>query len=127
MIDDLQNERLCMEAYRSGFNEGQKHTTPSEETLRFITEMKTEWAQMKTRALTMLFGTLALAVTYGIWVGTIQARIDAGEDAHTELTASVTKIDGQQRVNDISLAGIKSELASINATLLEIKTAIKQK
>ncbi len=115
-----------MEAYRSGFTEGQKHLEPSPETLRILTEIKTEWAQLKTRALYALVTSLAVAVGYGVWVGTIQSRLDDGERTHVELAERVAKIDGQQRANDVALAGIKAELASINATLLEIKSSLKR-
>lgn len=123
---NMTDEKTCMEAYRSGFTEGQKHLEPSPETLRILTEIKTEWAQLKTRALYALVTSLAVAVGYGVWVGTIQSRLDDGERTNEELSESVSKIDGQQRVNDIALAGIKAELASINATLLEIKSSLKR-
>jgi hypothetical protein len=106
----MTDEKTCMEAYRSGFTEGQKHLEPSPETLRILTEMKTEWAQLKTRALYALVTSLTVAVGYGVWVGTIQSRLDDGERTHEEL----------------SLASIKTELANINTTLLEIKSSLKR-
>lgn len=115
-----------MDSYHAGFLEGQKHLEPSPETLRILTEMKTEWAQLKNRALYALLGALTVAVAYGVWVGTIQNRLDNGEETHVELAERVAKIDGQQRANDVTLASIKTELANINTTLLEIKSSLKR-
>ncbi len=120
-------EEKIMDSYRAGFLEGQKHVEPSPETLRILTEMKTEWAQLKNRALYALLGALTVAVAYGVWVGTIQSRMDSGEEIHAELAMNVAKIDGQQRANDVALAGIKAELVNINTTLVEIKGAINKK
>lgn len=133
MTDDLQNQKLCMEAYRSGFNEGQKHLVPSPETTRIIAEMKAEWSDMQkawkqinNRALIALLGSLVVAGGYGIWVGTIQTRLDNGEATHDSLTASVVSIEARQHANDISSTEIRTKLANIELTLVEIKNALKK-
>jgi hypothetical protein len=120
------NEQTTMSAYKAGFDEGQKHVAPSPETMRMLTEMREEWSTLKTRALYALIGSLSLAVGYGIWVGTIQTRLSNNEETQRDIVASVAKIDGQQHANDVSMASIKAELASINTTLVEIKNELKK-
>lgn len=119
-------EHQTMDAYKAGFKEGQLHVSPSPETTRMIEEMRTEWRQLKARFFYSFVAALSVAVGYGIWVGTIQNRIDSGEVERGVLTASVAAIDSRQRASDIASTEIKTKLVNIEMTLIEIKNALRR-
>lgn len=61
----------------------------------------------------------------GVWVGTNDTRLSKLSETLTKLTADVEAIEKRQIDTDILSAKIETRLISIDATLLEIKAAIK--
>lgn len=117
----MYDEQTTMNAYRAGFDEGQKHQKPSPET----EEMIEEWRTFKSRVFVLLIGSLTVMIGYGIWVGTIENRIDNNKDHIAEVSESVEKLSAKQSQSDITSAEIRTKLASIEATLMEIKNSLK--
>jgi hypothetical protein len=70
-------------------------------------------------------GLVVVIVGYGIWVGTIQTTIENHANADAKMESDIKEITSRQQGADISSAEIKTKLISIEATLVEIKNAVK--
>ena len=112
MTDEL-TQRI--EHHLSGWESRQKE----------VEEMKREWHEFKSRALTILIGTLFALVGYGIWVGNIQSQTKYNE--RQLQTQEEKHILIEQRLGNVEVVNseVKARLQSIDATLQEIKVAIK--
>ena len=126
------NDDDKIKIYQDGVNEGMKHITPSSTTLekfgdisKEILELKTEWTTFKSRALSiLLFGVLA-AVSYGIWIGTLQTTVNNNTTNIVSNKEAISSFDKRIQANDITSAEIRTKLSNIETTLSEIKLSLK--
>lgn len=113
--------------YNEGFKAGALHATMSPETAREIKELKDEWADMKKLFRTLLITGLITMVGYGAWVGTITVKVAKYEEAIHEGEGQRAEIMTKVQASEIVSAEVRTKLISIEATLLEIKSALKIK
>ena len=121
-----------MDNYNKGFKAGTEHQHPSDETIRMhnevsreVMELKNEWVTFKSRALKILLGSSAVLVGYGMWVGTIQSFVTEHGKWADRMEIRVVEIDRRQQSADVTNAEIKTKLVGIEASLVEIKNALK--
>lgn len=122
MTQDIDDQRIS--DYNRGVLEGMKHQTMSPDTEKEITELKSEWAAFKARALSILIGAVVVVGGYGIWVGNIQtelAQISRSVYSNDEENARFDARLGSLEVNN---GEIKTKLINIEATLQEIKVSV---
>ena len=123
-----------LKIYNQGICEGMKHQMPSGETTiitngikKEISELKKEWDELKGKLLRYYLTFLIVVASYGIWVGTIQTTINQHEVADNKMETQIVEIDKRQQSSDITSAEIKTKLAGIEASLVDIKEALKIK
>lgn len=91
-----------------------------------VLEMRKEWAEYKTKAFWVLLGFVASILAIGVWVGTIQTNIqhitEVANKASTQADETVKRINALEITN----GEIRTKLSGIEATLEEIKLAIRQ-
>lgn len=104
----------------------ENHLATFPERHRYVEEMREEWKSFKNRALIILIGLAGSLVGIGIWVGTMQTNIGAITNHDAEDKARFIQLEQKVTATEITNAGISARLASIEATLQEIKLAIKQ-
>ncbi len=102
----------------------ENHLATFPERNREVEEMKKEWKEFNTRATWILVGFLGSILAIGIWVGTMQTRVETLGDGIS--TAIEHHIDYDKRLTalEVNNGEIRARLASIEVTLQEIKTAI---
>lgn len=112
--------------YNRGISEGIKHQKMSPETEQEITELKAEWLDFKRVSRNILIGALVPVVGYGVWVGTIQSKINEFT-RYVEVDQKMNEdIRGKIQSTEISNADIRARLINIESTLLEIKQGLKK-
>lgn len=118
--------------YQKGVAEGMKHQVPAPETLRMIEDaekaiedLKGEWAKFRNFSLSVLVSGIVVFTGYGIWVGSIQSAITENYKLHQKQDERIDFIDKRQQAADISSTEIKTKLVGIEASLVEIKRALK--
>lgn len=118
-------EEQRMEDFNRGVLEGMKHQQPSPTTLAELNELKAEWAQLKARALSILIGAVVIVGGYGIWVGNI--RTEVAQLSSSVSTNNEERIRFEARLGSLEVNNgeIRTKLVNIEATLQEIKVAIK--
>jgi wobble nucleotide-excising tRNase len=84
---------------------------------RELEEMRKEWREFNTRATWILVGFLGSLLAIGVWVGTMETKVETMGD-------SVKDNDKRLNALEVNNGEIKSRLTSIEVTLQEIKTAI---
>lgn len=104
----------------------ENHLATFPERHKYVEEMRSEWQSFKNRAMLVLIGLSASLIAIGIWVGTIQTNIESVTNHDTEDKARFAQLEQKVTATEITNAGISARLASIEATLQEIKLAIKQ-
>lgn len=89
-------------------------------------EMRDEWKDFKQKALLIMIGFLGSLLAIGVWVGTVQTSITNIASVSSRTSTQYDTIE--KRVNSLEVTNgeIRSRLSSIDATLLEIKVAIKE-
>ena len=118
--------------YQKGVAEGMKHQVPAPETLRMIEgaekaieDLKGEWTKFRNFSLSVLVSGIVVFTGYGIWVGSIQSAITENYKLHQKQDERIDFIDKRQQAADISSTEIKTKLVGIEASLVEIKRALK--
>ena len=109
------------------------HLATFPERHRYVEEMRNEWKEFKERederknkVLYIVIGFAVALISIGIWVGTIQTNIESITNHDSEDKARFAQLEQKVTATEITNAGISARLASIEATLQEIKLAIKQ-
>lgn len=118
-------EEQRMQDFNKGVLEGMKHQQPSPSTLIEINDLKAEWAQLKSRALNALIAGVLVVGGYGIWVGNIQTSMSQLTRSVAENTDKNNRFDARLGSLEVHNGEIKTKLVNIEATLQEIKVAIK--
>lgn len=111
----------------------ENHLATFPERNKYVEEMKKEWKEFKDREddrknklLYIIVGFAVALISIGIWVGTIQTNIESVTNHDAEDKARFIQLEQKVTQTEISNAGINARLASIEATLQEIKVIIKQ-
>lgn len=89
-----------------------------------ILEMRKEWQEFKSKALWIMFGFITCVLGIGVWVGTIETNIDEINNDHSKLDIRYSAIEQRLGILEVNNSEIRTRLASIEATLLEIKSSI---
>lgn len=90
-----------------------------------VLEMKKEWNEWKSKSMWVLLGFSASLVGIGVWVGTIQTNIEAITGHEDEDKARFSQLEVRINSLEVTNGEIRARLSSIDATLQEIKIAIK--
>lgn len=115
-------------AYNKGLLAGRKeHRSSSPETIREIQELKNEWKDFKKMARNLLVATLTISVGYGIWIGSMQTRVDTLAEQSRQASAERAALSIRVQGNDVSTVEVKTRLANIEAVLIEIRQALNIK
>lgn len=104
----------------------QDHLASFPERRKDYAEMREEWDDLKSKAFWICVGSLGVLIGYGVWVGTMQTK---QEQLRLDLDRSVTIArEAEERLGSLEVnnSGIQARLTSIDATLQEIKVAIRQ-
>lgn len=116
-------EENVVQIYSKGFEEGKKHTYSSE-TVRINDVIKvefdgiaSEWTYFKDLLVKGVLAIIVAIASYGIWVGAIQTTVAAHDKDIDEMRTEV-------RSAIISNAEIKTEVKSINSSLVRIEKAM---
>ena len=111
----------------------ENHLATFPERHRYVEEMRSEWKEFKEREddrknkiLYLIIGFAVALISIGVWVGTIQTNIESITNHDSEDKARFAQLEQKVTATEITNAGISARLASIEATLQEIKLAIKQ-
>lgn len=109
------------------------HLASFPERHRYVEEMRNEWKEFKERederknkVLYVVIGFAVALISIGVWVGTIQTNIESITNHESEDKARFAQLEKKQTETEISYAGFRAELIAIQATLQEIKLAVKQ-
>jgi hypothetical protein len=118
--------------YQKGVAEGMRHQTPAPATMSLISdvkgemdELRAEWSKLRGVALKSVIGGVIIVAGYGMWVGSIQSAITENYKLHQNGDDRIDGIDKRQQAADISSTEIKTKLIGIEASLIEIKQALK--
>ena len=124
----METEKTLMDAYRAGYNDGEKHVAPSGQTLNLINatnkeigEMRKEWDELKQRVFALLIAAVAVAAGYGIWVGSMQVTINNNKDNIAETAEELHSLGIESQTSKVAIAEILTKLANIETILVEIK------
>ncbi len=91
-----------------------------------VQELRREWEQWKSRTFWFLVASIGAFVGYGIWIGTMQTRVENAERNVAENKASISRLVDSQNVANISMASVLAKLSGIETTLSEIKATLKR-
>lgn len=89
-----------------------------------VSELGQQLADIKRGAFRILVSGIVVAALYGIWVGTMQFSLSDTRARGMDTQADVESLEKRQNDSDILAAEIRTKLANIEATLLEIKKSL---
>lgn len=128
------NEEEQIKIFNSGVEAGKAHSFPSSETMLHINAikeeisvMRDEWKEVKNKAIGWLVTALFVVVGYGIWVGSIQTTMTENRRISDRMILQIDDVNKKQQATDITAAEIRTKLSGIEASLIEIKQALKIK
>lgn len=104
-----------------------EHLAASPEREKVFAEIRFEWDQLKDKLLWMILGFLGSILAIGVWVGTIQTNFGHIQDEVDKQGKQYAQLEIRTGTQEITSAEIKTKLISIEATLQEIKIAVKAK
>lgn len=84
-------------------------------------DMRNEWRSLKSWAFALIIGSLLAFVSYGMWVGNINAQTMSNTKMIEQAQLRIDSTDKRQQASDITSAEIRTKLINIEATLAEIK------
>lgn len=103
----------------------ESHLASFPERYKDVEEMRREWAEFKSRVFWLIVSSIGIIVTYGVWIGTVQTN-------QAQMQSQMAEFNDNQKISEtrittleINNGEIKTRLSSIDATLQEIKLAIK--
>ena len=88
-------------------------------------EMRKEWNEYKNKAMWILIGFVGSILGIGVWVGTMQTTVDSITGHERDDAERFIQIEARINALEVTNGEIRARLTSIDATLQEIKVAIK--
>lgn len=125
MTEKLYSEEDMLKAKDFSFRDGLSHSAPSPETTRRLGELEKDLDKVINSGSILSKVSVGALVIIGIWVGTIQARQLRNLEDIGMANSRYEAIDRRVQANDVSAAEVRAKLVGIEATLQEIKAAIK--
>ena len=119
-MEDATREKVEHEMYRTWFNEGKRHASPSPETKIMIDE----WKTFKRWSIGLVLTMLSLIGAGGIWVGSIQVTQGYVSAGMNENKDAIVELRSQQESTAQVLAGIASDVKNTRENVAEIKSAV---
>lgn len=119
------NEDEKVALFERGVKVGLEHKSMSKETEKEIGEMRDEWSDTKKFVRNVALAVGGVLLGYGVWVGTIETRIDDFGSRISNGEKVSEDLRGKVQSAEVSTAEIKTKLTNIELTLTEIKQALK--
>lgn len=104
----------------------ENHLASFPERYKDVEQMQNEWNEFKSKSFWTLVGFITAIIGVAIWVGTISTRIENIDKSHLKSETINEQIEKRINFLEINNGEIKTRLTSIDATLQEIKIAIRQ-
>lgn len=91
-----------------------------------LLELQKEWRELKNRAFWILVTGLFTVIGYGMWIGTIDTKVERNQQDISENKVRLNNDEARINAIEITNSSTNARLSSIDAVLQEIKLAIKQ-